>query len=612
MKKIKLFCLLLLLFSVSILFNISNKDIEVKATETQNVELSIYRNNVAYSDKLNILYAVSYQNIDINTNKVQLLFFDSVQEQYIKGKESYVSYSEGTSNIGGTPVLIYYSNGIAAKEMTKDIYAVAYVQIDGKDYYSEVNKFSVLEYAYKTLENTNTTELMANFMKAMLKYGSLAQQVLNYNTNRLADSTYYNINVVDGSLSDGFTQGRIKENEVITLKAKEKSGYVFLNWTDSLGNIVSTDKDYSFTVTKSDTYTANYQEGVSVLNNVNVSKNTSVNAIKEAKNIIVYNEESSINELNTNPVLSIYRNNVAYSDKLNILYAVSYQNIDINTNKVQLLFFDSVQEQYIKGKESYVSYSEGTSNIGGTPVLIYYSNGIAAKEMTKDIYAVAYVQIDGKDYYSEVNKFSVLEYAYKTLENTNTTELMANFMKAMLKYGSLAQQVLNYNTNRLADSTYYNINVVDGSLSDGFTQGRIKENEVITLKAKEKSGYVFLNWTDSLGNIVSTDKDYSFTVTKSDTYTANYVIPIDLVDIDVNIDHPQKTEKSFDGDNFTYTYYNPSQYKITIKVILDEGYVFGDEFVFIFNNKTIASSKYTINGNVLTYIFDDPNWSIIV
>ena len=313
-----------------------------------------------------------------------------------------------------------------------------------------------------------------------------------------------------------------------------------------------------------------------------------------------------------NVELSIYRNNVAYSDKLNILYAVSYQNIDINTNKVQLLFFDSVQEQYIKGKESYVSYSEGTSNIGGTPVLIYYSNGIAAKEMTEDIYAVAYVQIDGKDYYSEVNKFSVLEYAYKTLENTNTTELMANFMKAMLKYGSLAQQVLNYNTNRLADSTYYNINVVDGSLSDGFTQGRVKENEVITLKAKEKSGYVFLNWTDSLGNVVSTDKDYSFTVTKSDTYTANYVIPIDLVDIDVNIDYPQKTEKSFDGDNFTYTYYNPSQNKITIKVILDEGYVFGDEFVFIFNNKTIASSKYTINGNVLTYIFDDPNWSIIV
>lgn len=184
---------------------------------------------------------------------------------------------------------------------------------------------------------------------------------------------------------------------------------------------------------------------------------------------------------------------------------------------------------------------------------------------------------------------------------------MANFIKAMLKYGSLAQQVLNYNTNRLADSTYYNINVVDGSLSDGFTQGRYQEN-----KAKEKSGYVFLNWTDSLGNVVSTDKEYSFKVTKADIYTANYVIRIDLVDIDVNIDYPQKTEKSFDGDNFTYTYYNPLQHKITIKVILDEGYLFGDEFVFIFNNKTIESSKYTINGNVLTYIFDDPNWSIIV
>ena len=313
-----------------------------------------------------------------------------------------------------------------------------------------------------------------------------------------------------------------------------------------------------------------------------------------------------------NVELSIYRNNVAYSDKLNILYAVSYQNIDINTNKVQLLFFDSVQEQYIKGNESYVSYSEGTSTISGTKVLIFYSNGIAAKEMTEDIYAVAYVNINGVDYYSEVNKFSVLEYAHKTLESSSSAALTKQLVSAMLKYGSLAQQVLKYNLDKLADATYYNVNVVNGVLEDGFSQGRVKENEVITLTANIKEGYVFTNWTDSLGNIVSTDKEYSFTVTESNTYTANYAIPIDLVDIDVNIDYPQKTEKAFYGDNFTYTYYNPSQNKITIKVILDEGYVFGDEFVFIFNDITIASSKYTINGNVLTYIFDDPNWSIIV
>jgi len=317
----------------------------------------------------------------------------------------------------------------------------------------------------------------------------------------------------------------------------------------------------------------------------------------------------------TTPSLSIYKSNISYSESLYLLYAVSYEGIDINTDEVQMLYFNTVQDSYTKGNESYVAYNEGTMAFGTVNCLLFYSNGIAAKQMTDDIYARAYVVKDGVEYYSEVYKYSILEHAYKTMENSDTTELMSNFMKAMLEYGSLAQQVLNYNTSRLADATYYNIKVVDGTLEDGFTQGRYQNNEKVTLTAAEKSGYTFTGWTNSLGEVVSTDKQYQVTVTESNTYTANYVIYINEVDITVGsqyVDYPAKTPVVFEGDNFTYSYYNPSQVTITITVTLEEGYAFGDDFVFIYNGKTISSSKYTISGNVLTYKYADPGWSIIV
>ena len=94
----------------------------------------------------------------------------------------------------------------------------------------------------------------------------------------------------------------------------------------------------------------------------------------------------------------------------------------------------------------------------------------------------------------------------------------------MLEYGSLAQQLLNYNTGRLANSKYYKIEVTEGKLLDGTNYGRYQEEETVTLVANNKEGYKFVNWTDSNGNEVSTEQTFELTVTESNTYTANYVI----------------------------------------------------------------------------------------
>ena len=89
-------------------------------------------------------------------------------------------------------------------------------------------------------------------------------------------------------------------------------------------------------------------------------------------------------------------------------------------------------------------------------------------------------------------------------------------------------------------------------------------------------------------------------------YNTDKVVLIELT-LDLN-------KKQLNGETatYSYTYSNPSYNKITVIVTLKEGFTFSEYFVLKLNDEVVKSSKYTIEDNVITYIFDDPNWSIIV
>ena len=78
--------------------------------------------------------------------------------------------------------------------------------------------------------------------------------------------------------------------------------------------------------------------------------------------------------------------------------------------------------------------------------------------------------------------------------------------------------------------------------------------------------------------------------------------------ISLEIDLNKKSEEG-SADNYTYTYSNPSYDKITIIITLKGDLEFSDDFELSLNGKVVDSSKYTIENNVITYIFKDPNWS---
>ena len=153
MKKLvlKLCGIFILVFAMTFIsLHLFSNNKQVKATETTTTpSVEILKNNVSYSDSIYILYAVACEGFETNECEVSLLFWESSQESYLKGTEVYVSSARGKVTIDGKKCLTFYSKGLAAKNMTDDLIAIAYVVVDGVEYYSEPMKFSVLEYVYK-------------------------------------------------------------------------------------------------------------------------------------------------------------------------------------------------------------------------------------------------------------------------------------------------------------------------------------------------------------------------------------------------------------------------------------------------------------------------------
>ncbi len=260
--------LFLLTISFTIVFKNSNfaeADEIIKTEEVVEPSLNIYKKNISYSSEIYVMYAVSYEGIDVTTNPVKMLFYNSVQDEYTTQTAAYIASSKGGTIIDNETCQIFSSNGLAAKQMTDDIYARAYVEVEGQTIYSEVVKYSVLEYYYEIKEAGTVSANILNLLEAMVNYGAAAQINFNYNTEKLANATYYKVNVENTVLPDGFTSGRFKAEEQISLTAFEKEGYVFTGWTNANGDVVSTELTYTLTVTQDETLTANYEEEAGVI-----------------------------------------------------------------------------------------------------------------------------------------------------------------------------------------------------------------------------------------------------------------------------------------------------------------------------------------------------------
>ena len=234
------------------------------------------------------------------------------------------------------------------------------------------------------------------------------------------------------------------------------------------------------------------------------------------------------NQSANTPSLDIIAKNLSFSDSIYLKYAVAAENVD-NLGDIRLLVWTEPQEDYLLGTEDYSLSPQGEATVSGQKCAIFNFKALAAKQMTDVVYCRAYVEKNGTVYYSQPEKYSILQYAYNKLGYTGTPTNNAELeelLRGMLEYGASAQHYFDYNTDTLATDTYVKISLNRGTFEDGFSTALAKPGTKLTIKAPHISGQgSFMYWTDDQGTIISRDSILEITVgNENSTLSAVYVV----------------------------------------------------------------------------------------
>ena len=264
--KIALLSALVVLLSVCVsIFAYQVTPVKAEAAEnTEEPQITLVGANVSLKDSVNIVYAAAVKGYDYTKYKTKLLVWKTPQAEYTKKNCDVVVDSSYHDTIASYSCDMFYY-GMPAKNIVDQLYVRAYVEIDGKEYYSGTTKYSLLEYLYDQLAKSGLTEYQKRMYEAVLKYGGRAQDLFDYLRNRRADDTFYSIHVENGTFADGFTRGMFLEGEKVVMTANAApEGKKFAYWQDMNGIILGYDEVLTVKATSANTYTAVFVNKITV------------------------------------------------------------------------------------------------------------------------------------------------------------------------------------------------------------------------------------------------------------------------------------------------------------------------------------------------------------
>ncbi len=224
------------------------------------------------------------------------------------------------------------------------------------------------------------------------------------------------------------------------------------------------------------------------------------------------------------PELSIDYCNLSFRDSVCIKYAVA----STSTEETTLLLWEEPSDEYLYGTHIAELSTVGNQTISGEIYKVFDYTELAAKQMTDVIYARAYTVVDGEEYYSDVEKYSILQYAYSKLGKTGIAsddENLKAMLSSMLEYGANAQKYFEYDVDRLATDDFYQVKVVGGLIDDQCNHGLYLEGEQVNIvaPATNDEGVDFAGWTNKNGDVAAETAEATITVgTSNDVYTAVY------------------------------------------------------------------------------------------
>ena len=267
---------------------------------------------------------------------------------------------------------------------------------------------------------------------------------------------------------------------------------------------------------------------------------------------------------------------------------------------VKLLVWNEPRtDGYLYGTQNYILDPSDEDTVDGVLCTVFTYDGLAAKQMTDNIYVRAYAVVGGNPYYSNTEKYSILQYAYNKLGKTDEAtddEKLKSTLTALLEYGAKAQLLFDYNTDRLANSSFYQLSVVDGCIaSDLSCNGLYLTGEQVAFIANAENGesVPFSHWENSAGETVGEEVCLSVTVgNTNEIYTAIYE----------TIETAPPTVQKVTVEVVNGNIINPSD---------DQLYEIGSEIELVANENDSACFAYwqTASGEILS---EDSTYTVTV
>ena len=201
------------------------------------LSVEITKRNIAYGDVIKVLFAVDDTNA--GGKDVELLYYlDDPQSNPDAKAYTGAPYNKGYTE-GGVTYPAFYTAAFPAKDIGAQVYAQAHIV--GTDVYSELVRYSVVEYLNKRLYVDDISDNQKGLYESLLTYGAFAQKVLlnededPYNdVTQFVDEMVY-VSIEGGTLDGKYSTGVYYPGDKITPYA---DGAVMWNveFTDADGN----------------------------------------------------------------------------------------------------------------------------------------------------------------------------------------------------------------------------------------------------------------------------------------------------------------------------------------------------------------------------------------
>ena len=366
-----------------------------------------------------------------------------------------------------------------------------------------------------------------------------------------------------GTVSGG---GTYNYGQSCTVHANANSGYTFSNWTES-GNVVSTNANYTFTVTGNRTLVANFTALPPNTYNINVSANPSAGGTVTGGGSYQQGQSCTVTAT-ANPGYTFLR----WTENGSQVNTNASYTFTVNSNRTLVAQFS--QQDYTISVSA--NPNNGGSVTGGgafhygeiCTVTAIANDGYSFTNWTENGVAVA-IQADYQfivtgsrtlvaNFQAEANNYTIGVSANPSDGGTVTgggtyTEGSTCILTASPSSGYIFEKwtkngtvvstspvysfIVTENADYIAhfseSANQYTVTAIaipaaGGTITGG---GTYEQGAICNLSASANNGYSFVNWTDSNGTLLTTSAEFSFTVTGNVIYLANFTQSVNTYNI---------------------------------------------------------------------------------